>query len=166
MFGCINEFIFRGVVRIFSELRTILQIALHHSFLPEKKKLPWLRIWLRCKPKSFFSTYEMTLAAYEILCRVFGSIDWCTSITFHTIRLHTFPDSLLYFATGYVSSFLNRWSAWIRIEQVPISSSLYRFWNRNLKWIRCLVNVLTFCSVNNLANLSGYFSAFDNTSLQ
>ena len=37
MFGCINEFIFRGVVRIFSELRTILQIALHHSFLPEKK---------------------------------------------------------------------------------------------------------------------------------
>ena len=38
MFGCINEFIFRGVVRIFSELRTILQIAFHHSFLPEKKK--------------------------------------------------------------------------------------------------------------------------------
>ena len=28
------------------------------------------------------------------------------SIIYHTITLHTFPDSLLYFVTGFVSSFL------------------------------------------------------------
>ena len=71
---------------------------------------------------------------------MFGSIDWCTSIIYHTIRPHTLPGSLLYFVTRFVSSFLSRCSAWIRIEQVPIWSSLYRFWIWNLKWIRCLVN--------------------------
>ena len=40
-----------------------------------------------------FSAYEMTLATCKILCRLFGPIDWCTSIIYHTIRLHTFPDS-------------------------------------------------------------------------
>ena len=39
MFGCINEFISRGVDRIFSELRTILQIAVHPPFLTEKNFL-------------------------------------------------------------------------------------------------------------------------------
>ena len=49
---------------------------------PPQKKRPWFKIWLRSKPR-VFSAYEMTLAAYEILCRVFGCIDWCTSIFYH-----------------------------------------------------------------------------------
>ena len=151
----------------------------------------------------------MTLATYEILCRVFGSIYWCTSIIYHiacvegglytgyyhAIRLHTFLDSLLvvfkqkqrapacpqalYFlfevrrarvikkekprgicwppAQGGRcggKDFLKRTkrkikqrlctglcSAWILIKKVP---SLYRFWIRNLKWIRCLLNSQCF----------------------
>ena len=47
--------------------------------------------------------------------------------------------------------------------KLPIWSSLYRFWIRNLKWVRCLVNSQC-CSVNNLSSLSGYFSTFDHTS--
>ena len=47
-----------GVARVFSEVRTILQIASP----PAPPKLPWLKIWLRCKqspppgckPKRFF----------------------------------------------------------------------------------------------------------------
>ena len=65
---------YRGLARIFSEVRTILQITFHPTPPPKKKKLSWLKIWLRCKPNSFFSPYEMTLATYEILCQVFGSI--------------------------------------------------------------------------------------------
>ena len=74
----------------------------------------------------------MTLATSGILCQVFGSIDWCTSFIYRTIRPHTLPDSLLYFVTRFVSSFLSRCSAWIRKEKVSIWSSLYRFWIRNL----------------------------------
>ena len=55
----------RGVARIFSEVRTILQITLHqHPPPPQKKKTSLIKIWLHCKPKSFFSVYEMTLATY------------------------------------------------------------------------------------------------------
>ena len=50
-----------------------------------------------------FSAYEMTWATYEIICWLFGSIDWCISIIYHKIRVHTLPDSLLYFVTGFVA---------------------------------------------------------------
>ena len=39
-----------------------------------------------------FSAFEMTLATYKIICRVFGSIDWCRSIIYHTIRLRKFLE--------------------------------------------------------------------------
>ena len=55
-----------------------------------------------------------------------------------------FRSSLRYLVTGFVSSCLSRCSAWLRIEKVPIWSSLFRFWIRNLKWIRCLVNSRCF----------------------
>ena len=156
----------------------------------------------------------MTMAAYEILCRVFGSIDWCMSIIYHlySLRVHrllpckkaTYFSGFvtLFFDTVSISSFLSRCSAslstdplfsfrslssardktmktagdlltassggvgvgeedfskrskrktkrrlcpglcsaWILIKKVP---SLYRFWIRNLKWIRCLVNSQCF----------------------
>ena len=101
----------RGVARIFSEVRTIFQITLHpHTLPPPQKKLSWWKIWLRCKSNSFFP-HIMTLATYEILWRVFGSVYWRTSIIchiayvqgdlytgyYHAIRLHTFLVSLLHF---------------------------------------------------------------------
>ena len=52
----------------------------------------------------------------------------------------TYSSGFVSFVTGFILSFLSRCSAWIRIEKVPIRSSLYTFWIWNLKWIRCLVN--------------------------
>ena len=109
-------FTVRGVARIFSEVCTILQSNLHPHPSPTKK-LPWLKIWLRCKPKSFFCAYKMTLAAYEILCRVFGSIEWCMSIIYHlySMRVHRLLscNKATYFS-GFVTLFF---------DTVSISSS-------------------------------------------
>ena len=151
----------------------------------------------------------MTLAAYEILCRAFGSIYWCTSIIWLIYHLHSLCtgggsvhgllscNKATYFSvfvTLFFDMFRRFWadaalvcpqilclmsayyktiktaggdlltasesgegwgkkifrkktkrkikqrlctglcSAWIL--KVPIWSSLYRFWIRNLKWIR------------------------------
>ena len=51
-----------------------------------------------------------------------------------------YSSGFVTFVTGFILSFLSRCSARIRIEKVPIRSSLYTFWIWNLKWIRCLVN--------------------------
>ena len=100
-------FAVRGVARIFSEVPTILQITLHPQALPYKK-LPWLKIWLRCKPKSFFlhMKWQWQLMKYFVGC--LGPLtDACQSSIiyiacvytgyYHAKRLPTFPDSLLYF---------------------------------------------------------------------
>ena len=72
--------------------------------------------------------------------------DWCTSIIYHTSRL-------IYFSgVRYVILLLGSFRRFkadaardsIRIEKVPIWSSLFRFWIRNLKCIRCLVNSRCF----------------------
>ena len=153
----------------------------------------------------------MTLAAYEILCRAFGSIYWCTSIIWLIYHLHSLCtggggsvhgllscNKATYFSvfvTLFFDTFRRFWadaalvcpqilclmsayyktiktagggfidrqwegggvgeeefskkktkrkikqrlctglcSAWIL--KMPIWSSLYRFWIRNLKWIR------------------------------
>ena len=158
----------------------------------------------------------MTIAAYEILCRVFGSIDWCMSIIYHlySLRVHRLLSCnkatyfsgfvTLFFDTVSIPPLLSRCSAslstdplfsfrslssardktiktagylltasaggrgggrrfferskrkikqrlctglcsaWILIKKVLIWASLYRFWIRNLKWIRCLVNSQCF----------------------
>ena len=87
----LSSAITRGVARIFSEVRTILQTAPYPSTLPSPppKKSNYV-VSLRV----FFCIHQMTLATCKILCRVFGSIDWCTSIIYHTIRLHTFLGSI------------------------------------------------------------------------
>ena len=103
----------RGVARIFSEVRTILQITLHPPPrpFPAPKNFSWFKIRLVVSLTVFFLYTKFTLATYEILCRVFGSIYWCTSVIYHiacveeglytgyyhAIRFHTFLDSLLYF---------------------------------------------------------------------
>ena len=64
---------------------------------------------------------------------------------------HLSHNKTTYFS-GFVTLFcywvrfvvLSRCSACTRIEKVPIWSSLYGFRNRNLKWIRCLVNSQCF----------------------
>ena len=94
-------FTVRGVAGIFSEVRTILQITLHSHPSPTKK-LPWLKVWLRRKPKS---------------------IDWCMSIIYHlySLRIHRLLSCnkatyfsgfvTLFFDTVSISSFLSRCSA-------------------------------------------------------
>ena len=63
----------QGRSQDFSEARTILEIALNPPPPPQKKFLDerfGYVVSLRV-----FSGYEMTLATYEILFQVFGSID-------------------------------------------------------------------------------------------
>ena len=114
----LSSAITRGVARIFSEVRKILQTAPYPSLPPPP---PNQKSNYVVSLRVFFCIHQMTLATCKILCRVFGSIDWCTSIIYHTIRLQTFPDSSIRnpdnFVTGFVLSFLSRCSAWIRIER-------------------------------------------------
>ena len=76
-----KEYMYRGVARIFSEVRAILQIALPPPSgppPPEEKKtttaFPNYRFGYVVSLR-VFSAFEMTLATYKIICRVFGSID-------------------------------------------------------------------------------------------
>ena len=131
----------RGVVRIFSEVRTILQIAVYcvnptpNPRPSPKKTLIW---GLVASVRVFFCIWNDISNLWNTFSGVW--VHWLIDVNhlscnkaYHAIRLHTFPDSLLYFVTGFVLSFWSRCSAWIRAEKVPIWSSLYRFWIRNPK---------------------------------
>ena len=78
---------FRGVARIFSEVRAILQIALPPPSgpLPPKKKKTtttafpnYIQIWLRCKPKSFFCIWNDISNLQNNLSRVW--VHWLMQV--------------------------------------------------------------------------------------
>ena len=135
---------------------------------PAKKQPSWLKIWLRWKLKSFFFRIWNDISNLSNTLSRFGSIDWCKSVIYHTIKLYTFPDAsgickILLLDRFVVFKQMQRVN---QIEKVPIWSSLYRVWIQNFKWIRCLVNSQCLFSASNFSNFSGYFSAFGHRSLQ
>ena len=72
----------------------------------------------------FFPTYEVQLANCKILCRVFRSIDWCTSIICLTFGQFCYWVRFVVFKQ--IQRVNKNWT-------VPIWSSLSRFWIRNLE---------------------------------
>ena len=72
--------VIRDVVRIFSEVRTILQITLHPHSPPPKKKTSSIK-HLIVSLRVFFCIWNDISSLWNTLS-VFGSIDWCTSIIY------------------------------------------------------------------------------------
>ena len=70
---------------------------------------------------------------------------------------HSSPNSLLYFVTKFVSSFLSKCSACTRIEKVPILVKSLWILKPKSKVNPTPCRFAMFCSVNNLSNLSGTF---------
>ena len=98
---------------------------------PKKKILDW---------RFGYLVSLRVFSAYEWLCRVFESINWCTSIVYHKIRLYHF--------TGLVTLFCY-WVHFVVFKQMQRMNPIWKgadlrkshwFGIRNLKWIRCLVN--------------------------
>ena len=128
----------QGLDGIFSEVRTIFQIAFTprlHPPPPQKKILDW---------RFGYLVSLRVFSAYEWLCRVFESINWCTSIVYHKTRLYHF--------TGLVTLFCY-WVRFVVFKQMQRMNSIWKgadlrkshgFCIRNLKWIRCLVNSQCF----------------------
>ena len=148
----------RGVARIFSEVRTILQIALHPLTPTNKNILDKRLIWLCCKPKGLFCLW-ITLSGVWV--------HWLMHLT-----------HLSHNKTTYFSGFVTLFCYWVRFVVFKQMQRVHPNWKgaylvKSL-WIlkpKSKVNPMPckfamFCSVNNLSNLSGYFSAFDHTSLQ
>ena len=150
----------RGVARIFSEVHTIFQITLHPAPLPPHKKLPWLKIWLRCKPKSFFCKWNDITSLWNTLSGVW--VHWLMHVNdlsfisfafcvqgglytgyYHAIRLHTTYVSRfvsLFYDTVFVSSFLSRCSASLSTDPLFSSRSL---WSARDKTIKTAGDLLT-----------------------
>ena len=146
----------RGVARIFSEVRTILQIAMHPHPPPIK-------------------TFLIKGLAMLSL-RVF----FCLWITLSGVWVHWLMHltHLSHNKTTYFSGFVTLFCYWVRFVVFKQMQRVHPNWKgaylvKSL-WIlkpKSKVNPMPckfamFCSVNNLSNLSGYFSAFDHTSLQ
>ena len=83
---------------------------------PPPKKIPWLKIWLRCKPKRcFFCIWKDISNLYDTSSVACLDPSYNKATQFFGFERN--PDN---FFPRFVLSFLSRCSAWIRFGQVSI----------------------------------------------
>ena len=160
----------RGVARIFSEVRTILQIALHPTRNSPNPPPP-ITTTTTTTNKSFLDkkfVYVVSLTVFFCLWITLSGV-WLMHLTYLSHNKAT-----------CFSGFVTLFCYWLRFVVFKQMQHVNPHWKgANLvksQWILkpkfkvipmpCKFQKFAmFCSVNNLSNLSGYFFAFDHTIL-